>query len=389
MNRVGIYLISFFIFVNFSCHENVTTNPSPENVEDTFQQLLEEAIYTSFESVPGVSMTVIAPSLDINWTGAAGHDSKKKDQELSIDQPFRIASVTKTFVATAIMKLHEEGKLTIDDPISKYVSAEHIQLLKSGGYAPDSITLRHCLNHTSGLYDYALGGNAFLELAGKSPNKRWTRTDQIQLAMESGKRNGYPGERYDYGDTAYILLGETIETFKDSSLAFGLRDLLKFEQLEMDHTWLETLEPQPDGLKDFVHRYLRGNDYTDWDPSIDLYGGGGLVSTTEDLAVFMHGLFNQKIYNNPETLKLMLEKPTYAANYIPEEDDRSKDYRQGLWEIDIYGEKGYMHGGIWGTIMLYIPTYDCAIAINYTHGRRDRLTKKAVLVVKNIHDKNR
>jgi len=379
--------ISILIFCCFSCSKNVDTNPSQEDAEATFQKLLEECIYSSFESVPGVSMTVKAPDLGIDWTGASGFDSKDEESKLGTQQPFRIASVTKTFVATAILRLHEMGKLSIEDPLEKYISQEHIQLLKYGGYAPDSITLRHCLNHTSGLYDYALGGGAFLELAAKDAKKRWTRTEQIKLAMESGSRNGSPGERYSYGDTGYVLLGEIIEVVTDSTLAWGLRDLLGFDKLGMNHTWLETLEPAPNGLKAEVHRYLRGVNYTDWDPSVDLYGGGGLVSITDDLTTFFESLFNHKIFDKKKTLELMLEKPVYADSYVPDEDDRFKDYRQGLWEINIYGKKGYMHNGIWGTQLLHIPEMNCTIAINYTHGQRNRLMKKAVLVVNNLWKK--
>jgi len=385
--RFFIYLL-LLILSGFSCQHNVGTNPDLSQAEATFQQLLEEAVYSSFESVPGVSMTVTVPDLDINWTGATGFDSKKKTQELKATQPFRIASATKTFVGAAILRLHEMGKLSIDDPIADYISETHITLLKKGGYAPDSITVRHCLNHTSGLYDYALGGKTYLEMAAKDSKKRWTRTEQIKLAMESGNRKGNPGEKYSYGDTGYILLGEAIEVLTDTTLAFGLRNLLGFDQLKMTSTWLESLEPAPKGLEDFVHRYLRGNDYTDWDPSIDLYGGGGLVSTTVDLNVFLQSLFNHQVFKNENTLKLMLEKPVYAATYLPDDDERFKDYRQGLWEISIYGQKAYMHGGIWGTLMLHVPEMNCTVTINYTHGKVDRLLKKTLLVVKNLHDIN-
>ncbi len=380
-------LIFFCLLCIFSCSKNVGTNPSRADAEATFQKLLEECIYSSFESVPGVSMTVKAPNLGINWTGASGYDSKAKEDTLTAQQPFRIASVTKTFVAAAILRLHEMGKLSIEDPIEKYISPEHIQLLKKGGYAPDSITLHHCLNHTSGLYDYALGGGSYLELAAKDAKKRWTRTEQLRLAMESGNRKGNPGERYSYCDTGYILLGETIETMTDSTLSWGLRSLLGFDKLKMNSTWLETLEPAPNGMKAEVHRYLRGVDYTDWDPSVDLYGGGGLVSITEDLSIFLQNLFNHKIFEKKETLDLMLQKREYVG--VQEADDfrRFKDYRQGLVAVDVYGKKGYMHNGIWGTQLLHIPELNCTISINYTHGQRERLMKKTILVVDNLSKK--
>ena len=134
------YITSFFLLTSLvSCNKNVSTNVSLEEVESTFAELLNEAINTSFETIPGLSMTVNAPELGINWTSESGFDSKKEENELEADQPFRIASVTKTFVATAILRMHEKGIISITDPISKYISSEHNLLLEKGGYAPSAL----------------------------------------------------------------------------------------------------------------------------------------------------------------------------------------------------------------------------------------------------------
>ena len=123
VNRIILLLL---LISSFSCFDSVDTNPSKADVEKTFQLLLEEAMSDSYNSIQGVSMTVIAPSLDIHWTGAIGFDSKENDHQLNAKQPFRIASITKTFVATAILRLYEMGKLSVDDPISQYLSLIHI-----------------------------------------------------------------------------------------------------------------------------------------------------------------------------------------------------------------------------------------------------------------------
>lgn len=376
--------VILLLFVLISCAQNVSTKPAVDEINKTFQALLEEAISTSFNSVPGVAMSVIFSHSDKSWSGTSGFDSDKKDNELTVDQPFRIASITKTFVAAAILRLHELDSLSIDDSISKYISETHRQILKAGGYNPDLIKLKHCLNHTSGLFDYAMGSSTFAEISKNDPLKRWTRTEQLEGAMTWGKKVGEPGERYFYSDTGYILLGETIESFFNRSLAAGLRSLLKFKALGLKHTWLESLESHPQEKVAVVYRYFRGDDVTAWDPSIDLYGGGGLVSTTPDLVTFMHALFNHKVFDQPETLELMLTKPTYAPSYITSEDRRYKDYRYGLWEKELYGEKAYMHNGLWGIQLLHVPGLNSTIAINYTKGGGERLMKKAILVAKNL-----
>jgi len=370
----------------YACSSGVTTNPSKEKATATFQQLLEEALADSYDFPIGISMSVIAPDLDIDWSGATGYDHPDKDRELTADQPFRIASITKTYVATAILKLHEQGNLSIDEPIEKYISEEHLNILRAGGYAPDSILLRHCLNHTSGLYDYAgsrEGYGSYAELVKRNSQRRWTRTEQLQMAMEVGNRVGDPGELYDYSDTGYILLGEIVELMADSTLGYGLRSILNFEKLDLPSTWLEIIEPTPPDLPRVVYRDFQDLDITNFDASIDLYGGGGIVSTTHDVAKFYHAIFNQEIYDKAETLELMLEKPVYTG--IAERPHY--DYRQGLWAFEIYGEKGYIHNGIWGTSAIHIPAYNCSIAVNFTRGHYDRILKKTILVIKNLHER--
>ena len=381
-------ILTFLVFiVCVSCVSNVETNVSFEKSDGAFQAVLQEAMDDSHDGIRGVSMSVLAPDINVEWSGAVGFDSKERTDTLSASQPFRIASITKTYVAAAILRLHELGELDIDDSISNYISKKHLEILREGGYSPDSISLRQCLNHTSGLFDYAMGGNTFIEKSMKNPDKRWSRTDQLEIAMESGKRIGYPGEKYRYSDTGYILAGETIEMLTDSSLAFGLRNLLKFDELGMTSTWLESLEEEPRNQPDFVHCYFRNKEATYFDPSIDLYGGGGLVSNTKDLARFIFELGSGGIFDNDETFDLMTSDVTYDENYDFAEDRRYKEYKLGLWRISMYGTDVYMHSGLWGVHHAYIPEYNASIAMNFTRNFPSRSFKKAILIIKNLHEK--
>ena len=387
MNRLTIFLL--FIFALTACREDVDVSSAEVDIETTLQLLLQETVDGTFGSIPGVTMSVLSHSLPGgSWTGSVGFDSREKEDELSSDQPFRIASVTKTFVAMSILRLHEMDSLSIEDPIAKYISKKHNDLLRDDGYDTSKILVKHCLNHTSGLFDYATNHDAYIDACMKDPRHRWTRTEQLEGAMKWGDKVGEPGELYRYCDTGYILLGEIIELFYDGDLAKGLRELLGYDQLGLNHTWLETLEPAPVGLLDPVHRYLGRTDATDFDASIDLYGGGGLVSTCQDLTKFMSALFNNEIFEKKETLSLMKTKPSYFSSYDPIEDRRHKDYRYGLWQFSIYGEEGYMHAGLWGTHMLFVPSMDLSMTVNFTVGQNDRLLKKAILAIKNAEKSN-
>lgn len=343
---------------------SVMVTAQVENHNVALQSILDKACRKKKNTIVGVSLTVKSPELNIDFSGSSGFDSTEKQNPVRVEQPFRIASLTKVFVATAILRLYEKGLLSLQDPISNYISEEHIAILKDGGYNPELITIRHCLTHTSGLYDYAEGGPEYIEEASKDPNKRWTRTEQIQFAMDNGKPHAAPGKEHHYSDTGYVLLGEIIEQRNKSGLAEGLRELLKFDDLGMSATYLESLEKRPDGLSPNVKRYLGAMDASDWDNSIDLYGGGGLVSNTKDLSVFLQALFNGKIYDHPDTLDVMLLKKGF--------DDNGKELpEQRLGFGSIVGKKSglevYMHSGFWGTLFMYIPEYNCSIAMNYTY----------------------
>ncbi len=360
MKKIWIY---FAISSLLSCSSG-KNRIYKEDSNAALQHILDKNCSRKETTVIGVSLTVISPELNIDFSNSCGFDSLEKTSLVKVEQPFRIASLTKVFVASAILRLYENGLLSLDDSISTYISQEHITILRDGGYDPDKITIRHCLSHRSGLYDYAVGGPEYIEVASKDSSKRWTRTEQVQFAMEYGKPHATPGVEEHYSDTGYVLLGEIIENVNQLGLAKSLRQLLKFDKLGMSATYLESLEKRPDGLLPKVKRYMGEIDASDWDNSIDLYGGGGLVSNTHDLTVFLQALFNGKVFEKDTTLDVMLLKMGYG--------DRSGDLpAQRLGFTSIIGKKSgvevYLHSGFWGTVFMHIPAYNCSIALNNTY----------------------
>lgn len=103
--------------------KNGSSNPSGA----AFQALLDSAIT---DKMPGILVHVESPKQKISWSGAAGVSELKTQNKLQSDQTFRIASVTKTFVACSILRLWEQSKLALTDPISKYISPEHTAIQK-------------------------------------------------------------------------------------------------------------------------------------------------------------------------------------------------------------------------------------------------------------------
>ncbi len=255
-------------------------------------------------SVPGEALAVRAPGL--RATLADGFADTAARTPLSPDTPFRVASMTKTFVAAAVLRLVEEGKVKLDAPITEYVSPESLAVLRTDRYDLDHITVRQLLQHTSGLYDYATD-DAYDEANVSDPAHRWTRLEQLQFAVDHGDPLAPPGKRFSYADTNYILLGEIIERVDRQDAPRGrARASCISTGSGLDHTYWEILEPTPPGTPARAHQYYAtGFDNIVLDASSDLYGGGGLVSTVDDLARFYRGLFHGKVFDKAATLKTM------------------------------------------------------------------------------------
>jgi len=299
---------------------------------------------------PGVAVSVRAPGLA--WSGASGVADRTTHETLTPRAPFRIASVTKTFTAAAILRLVEDGKLALDDPIATHLSSSTVRLLRRGGYDVGAIRVRNLLQHTSGLFDYA-ATPAYETSVVSHPRHRWSRTEQLRFAMTHGKPLFPAGSNFRYSDTNYILLGEILERRTGLGLASALRTLVGFKRLGLTHTYLETLEPAPARVGQRAHQYLGTTDATGFDPSFDLYGGGGLVSTVDDLARFYRALLEGDVYRKSATLRTMLGKP-YSR--------RPSDLGMGIFSDSIGHERCWHHDGFWGTSVLHCPRGAVTIA---------------------------
>ncbi|GAB3217592.1 beta-lactamase family protein [Algoriphagus aestuariicola] len=321
-----------------------------------FQQILDSEIS---ESMPGILFTIESGDEDFSCSGAAGINDLSKGDSLKTDQTFRIASVTKTYVAASILRLMEKGVLKLDDPISKHLSAEHAQIL-SQDYDLDEITIQQTLRHSAGFFDHTHAPE-FFELVLQTPPHEWTRTEQFRMCVEKGEPIGPPGQQFSYSDTGYVILGELIETYTGKNLDGGIKELLGLESLGLARTDFERIDPATDQLR--IHQYFQGQDTYGFSPTMDYYGGGGILSSTQELVDFFQALFQGKIFENPETLELMLEPVTYA-------EKARMDYQMGMYKVQVNGLDAYCHSGFWGTQVIYIPEIDIYMAANYSAGWR-------------------
>lgn len=324
-------------------------------IEAKFQEVIG-AVYSSNPAAVGIMVSIESPQKGISWSGAVGYSDFENKTELEADQPALIASNTKTFVSATILRLVEMGKLSIDQPIENLLTATTRELFEGRGYRLDSILVKHLLSHTSGIEDYA--NEAYIDLISKDKNHRWTRNEQLELTIKSGPPLGRPETVFSYSDANYLLLTEIIEGIMRQPFYTAMRVLLDYRSLGLQSTWFPTLEEKPSGSKPLVHQYWGEQDWDSKhiDVSVDLYGGGGIACTSQDLAHFTYDLFNRKIIQDSSALKQIFTR-------VPTAESEQGNYYLGLTSYEYKEVPAYGHGGFWGTRALYIPDLKTSIAV--------------------------
>lgn len=301
---------------------------------------------------------------------SAGLADPGTNEAIDSTMSFRIASVTKTFVAAATLRLVEDGAFSLDDPISTLLPPALTATLRDGGYQPERITVRQLLTHTSGVLDFTFApGLDFVGQVIADPQRSWSRSDQVQLAM-TGDPVGAPGETYHYSDTGYALVGAIIETATGTDLGTALRTLLDYERLGLDHTYLESIEPTPAGQPTRVHQFFGQLDTFGWSPTIDLYGGGGLVSTLDDLVTFFAALLDGDVFDRPDTLTTMLDIPDTNTDVRIPGDPRPYAAAAGLFRHQILESTCWGHDGFWGVSVTVCPDLDAVYATSVSQATR-------------------
>ena len=331
----------------------VAASAAADSLAVRLQAILADEVAAN-PSLPGELMHVHAPARGIDRSFAVGWFDRPQGQPLDPHHGFRVASVTKTFTAASILRLMEEGRLGLDDAIPRHLSRETLAALEGDGYATATITIRHLLHHTAGVYDYATD-QRFFAAAFANPAHRWTRSEQVDSAMVWGAPYFAPGAGFHYADTGYLLLAEIIERVTGRPLAEAFRTLLNFERVGLDETYLETLEPVPAQARELSHPYFGEMDGIGFDASLDLYGGGGIVSTTEDLARFYRALLRGEVFREPRTLELMLTMPATNTTAV------GGGYAMGMQRRIIGGHTCWGHTGFWGTAAFHCPDIDLTV----------------------------
>jgi len=307
------------------------------------QRLLDGTVAAQ-PTVPGVLADIEISKVSV--TVASGSDALPRLAPLPATAVFRYASNTKTYVAAATMRLVEEHRLALDDPIARRLPHALAAIVPHAR----SITVDMLVHHTSGLYDFASDPD-YQAAVLANPARRWTRTEQLRWALAHGHPYGAPGEVFTYSDTGYILLGAIIERATGRRLGDAVPRLLGFDRLGLRETWWEDGRAIPAARQ---HQYFAQTDLTAANPSFDLYGGGGLIGTAGDLARFWRALFAGRVIR-PRSLAELERIPRPA---------RKESAGAGLYRTRIDGRTAWFHAGFWGTLALEIPSEHLTVTVS-------------------------
>ncbi len=281
------------------------------------------------------------------WQGASGN--------LSIDQPYFIASTTKLFTTAIILKLRADSKLNLDDKISNYIDKSilsGLHIYKEKDYS-DELTIRHLLSHTSGLPDYFQGKGT----SGKSLENEITGgSDQFwtfEQAIERTKKMTplfAPGTKgkANYSDANFQLLGKIIENITHKLYAENCREFI-IHPLNLTKTYLyqDSTDKAPKTL------YYKSNELNIPQAMTSFSADGGMVSTSADMLIFIEAFFTGKLF---------------PSSYINELQEWNKIFfpmRSGIgihlfklpWIFNPTGSVPYFigHSGLSGALAYYSP----------------------------------
>jgi CubicO group peptidase (beta-lactamase class C family) len=302
------------VFALSTCVCFCATSVAADEVDDYIHKEMER------QHIPGLSLAVVKRG-EIAKSAGYGLANVETGLRTSPDTVFQIQSVTKTFTASAVMLLVEEGKIGLNDKLTKYLD----DLPESWS----AVTIRHLLSHTSGIKDFI-----------NEPTVDMRKDLEPQDVIESLRKlplNFAPGEKYAYSNTGYHLLAMVIRKVTGAFWGEFLEERI-LGPLKMDDTGIISLA---NVITNRAAGYLWADDRLQNGryiaASILGYAGGGLRSTVLDLAKWDAALYSEKI----------LKRSTLEQMWTPMKLNSGTNSNYGLgWNVSrVQGHRLISHTG--------------------------------------------
>jgi CubicO group peptidase (beta-lactamase class C family) len=274
------------------------------------------------DSGPGATI-LIGQGDEVLFHSARGRAEIELDVPLSKDDVFRIGSNTKQFTAAAILKLVDQGRIAVTDPLSRFLP----------GYPNgEHITIEELLRHTSGIKDYlTIDGYAAGAL------RQDVSTEQLINVFKNLPADFPPGSDWEYSNSGYILLGAVIESVTKKPWHVVLHDLL-LAPLTLHRTTYDDggtlISRRAAGYSvDAAGRTINA-------PYISMTqaaAAGGLISSADDLFHWMRALHTGRV--------LRQDSYHYMTTVVQPPSGRSIDYACGISTLRVRGEPAFEHVG--------------------------------------------
>lgn len=348
MQKSVLILWVTILVVAFSCNEKkekqpkITVDkeklkkPEPPKLDsvDLALQAKLDSFFTKRADRNRFNGTVlVARKGKVVYKAAFGYADVIKKDTLTTSSAFQLASVSKPITALAVLKLMEQGKLKLDDTVSKYIPC----------FNYDGVTIRHLLSHRSGLPEYFYFSEEYWE------DKHQAESNEDVVCMLEEKhpsRYWLPGRRYDYCNTNFCVLGAIIENV--SGMEYGeFVESQIFEPLEMKDSFVynEFRHPEKKELGVTGHHY-NGRAFGDFYQN-GVVGDKNIFSSVEDLYKLDQALYTDKL----------LSQATLDTAFTPHNPDLRAYDNYGLgWRVDeksIENHKIVYHAGWWKGFKTY------------------------------------
>ncbi len=311
---------------------------------ETLQQLMHE--WSALNNIPGIVLQVSKDQETI-FHGARGNISLKSDEPIDPEIPFHTASTGKIFTTISVLALHEQGLLSLDEPIAPYVSEDILSelLVVEGKDYSSELTFRQLITHRSGLpnTDNSLRFRFWVLL---QPQRVRTPEELIDFARKLCPV-GEPDERWAYSSIGYFLLGLAIESVTGEPYHSVVRREV-FEPLGMKDTY-ESNQELPIDFRT-THHYLSKRDLAKLHPSFE-FADGGFVTTTNDLIILGNAILQERVFKDSETQKLFMSSPSFEKGFGV------------FWAETANGTRYLFQLGPWGGVLLAVfPENNMVIA---------------------------
>jgi len=313
-----------------------------QSFQDTLARI-ENAMRMYMPSNPGCQLS-IQRNGQIIYSKAFGLADLERNVPMTLTSKTEAGSVSKQFTAAAILLLEQQGKLSQQDDIRKYLPE-----LKNYGAV---ITIEQLMHHTSGLRDWG----AVAAIAGwERTTKAYTNEDVLEIVAAQNSLNNIPGAEFIYSNSNYNLMAIIVQRASGMSLAAFTKKYLFIPAGMMNTEWRDNRNRI---VKNRAIAYqLTPSGYEILMPNEDAYGNGGLLTTTEDLLKWNDYYLSGK-FGTPSLLAKQKE-------VLPFNNGKLNDYGAGLFIQQFRGQPYIQHSGAtagYRANLEYFPTQNLSIA---------------------------